>query len=508
MVQLGLDAVLSGTPASISKTKVVCTLGPVSRSVEVLEELLKAGMSVARFNFSHGSHDYHQETLDALRQAMRNTKTMCAVMLDTKGPEIRTGFLENAKPIQLTAGKEVTLTTDYDKKGNSGLIAVSYKKLPVDMKKGMQILCADGSIVLEVVSTDPQAGTVRARCMNNATLGERKNVNLPGVIVDLPTLTKKDEEDLVNWGIPNDIDFIAASFVRKGQDLDNIRKVLGPRGQSIKLISKVENQEGLMNFDDILDKSDAIMVARGDLGMEIPTEKIFLAQKMMIQKCNMAGKPVITATQMLESMVKNPRPTRAEATDVANAVLDGTDCVMLSGETAAGGFPVQAVEVMTHICRESEASLDYYSLFRAIMKRTPQPMSPLESLASSAVRTAHKVHAALIVVLTRGGSTARLVAKYRPSIPVLTVAVPVLTTDSLTWTCSGEGPARQCLITRSLMPLLAEGSARATDTDTTDEILASAIDFAKQQRLCVRGDCIVALHRIGNASVIKIVDIK
>mmetsp|Transcript_44046 Transcript_44046/g.132045 ORF Transcript_44046/g.132045 Transcript_44046/m.132045 type:complete len:509 (-) Transcript_44046:301-1827(-) len=508
MVHLGLDSVLAGTPSSICKTKVVCTLGPKSRDVPVLEELLRAGMSVARFNFSHGSHEYHQETLDNLRIAMGNTRIMCAVMLDTKGPEIRTGMLKDAKPVQLVTGKEVTITTDYTAMGDENTIAMSYKKLAVDVKPGSQILCADGSIVLEVVSTDPAAGTVRAKCLNTAVLGERKNVNLPGVIVDLPTLTEKDQEDLVKWAVPNDIDFIAASFVRKGSDLDNIRAVLGEKGAGIKIISKVENQEGVQNFDVILEKTDSIMVARGDLGMEIPTEKIFLAQKMMIQKCNYAGKPVITATQMLESMIKNPRPTRAEATDVANAVLDGTDCVMLSGETAAGSFPVEAVKVMTKICREAEASLDYYAMFKNILKQAAVPMSPLESLASSAVRTAHKVHASLIVVLTRGGSTARLVAKYRPVVPVLTVAVPVLTTDSLQWTCSSEAPARQCLVTRGLIPLLAEGSARATDTDTTDEVLAAAIEHAKAMRYCARGDSIVALHRIGNASVIKIVDIK
>ncbi|KAJ9530190.1 hypothetical protein QJQ45_023488 [Haematococcus lacustris] len=545
MVHLGLEAVLAGTPATICKTKVVCTLGPKSNTVPVLEELLKAGMSVARFNFSHGSHDYHQDTLNALRQAMQNTRIMCATMLDTKaggaqcpGPEIRTGMLEGGKPVQLVTGQEVTITTDYTTQGNASLIAMSYKKLAVDVRPGSQILCADGSIVMEVVSTNPDAGTVQARCLNTAVLGERKNVNLPGVVVDLPTLTEKDVDDIINWAVPNDIDFIAASFVRKGSDIDKIRQVLGEKGRYIKIISKVENQEGIQNFDEILAKTDSVMVARGDLGMEIPTEKIFLAQKMMIQKCNYAGKPVITATQMLESMIKNPRPTRAEATDVANAVLDGTDCVMLSGETAAGSFPVDAVKVMTKICREAEASLDYYAMFKNILKQsgtrheprvtssacskaavivgehpitgtlTPTPMSPLESLASSAVRTAHKVHASLIVVLTRGGSTARLVAKYRPLVPVLTVAVPVLTTDSLTWSCSGESPARQCLVTRGLLPLLAEGSARATDTDTTDEILAAAIEHAKRMRYCMKGDAIVALHRIGNASVIKIVDIK
>jgi pyruvate kinase len=210
---------------------------------------------------------------------------------------------------------------------------------------------------------------------------------------------------------------------------------------------------------------------------------------------------------MLESMCKNPRPTRAEATDVANAVLDGTDCVMLSGETAAGAFPVEAVRVMTRICREAEASLDYYAMFKNILRQAPSPMSPLESLASSAVRTAHKVHASLIVVLTRGGSTARLVAKYRPIVPVLTVAVPVLTTDALTWACSNEAPARQCLVTRGLLPLLAEGSARATDSDTTDEILAAALRVAAERRYIARGDCVVALHRMGAASVVKIIDV-
>jgi pyruvate kinase len=505
---VGVDAILSHQPQRSNKTKIVCTLGPAAREVPILCEMLRAGMNVARFNFSHGSHDYHQETLDNLRQAMVETGIMAAVMLDTKGPEIRTGFLEGGNPVHLEVGQEVTITTDYEKKGNKNMIAMSYKKLAEDVKKGSVILVADGSISLEVLSTDPKAGTVQAKCLNTATLGERKNVNLPGVIVDLPTLTEKDIEDLTNWGVPNEIDLVAASFVRKGSDLDYIRSILGPKGRYIKIISKVENHEGVSNFDDILEKSDAIMVARGDLGMEIPTEKIFLAQKLMIQKCNLAGKPVVTATQMLESMTKSPRPTRAEATDVANAVLDGTDCVMLSGETAAGAYPIQAVQVMSKICREAEASIDYHSLFKAIMKRTPLPMTPLESLASSAVRTAHKVQASLIVVLTRGGATARLVAKYRPTVPILTVVVPVLTTDNLTWQCSSEAPARQCLMSRGLSPILAEGSARASDTDTTDEILHAALKHAKEMNYCNVGDTVVALHRIGNASVIKLVDIK
>ncbi|KAH7433621.1 hypothetical protein KP509_07G078300 [Ceratopteris richardii] len=388
------------------------------------------------------------------------------------------------------------------------MITMSYKKLPYDMEPGKHILCSDGTITLTVLSCDCDAGTVTVRCENTAVLGERKNVNLPGVIVDLPTLTEKDVDDIVNWGIPNKIDIIALSFVRKGSDLVTVRRLLGKHAKQIYLMSKIENQEGLVNFDEILRESNAIMVARGDLGMEIPVEKIFLAQKMMIYKCNAVGKPVVTATQMLESMIKSPRPTRAEATDVANAVFDGTDAVMLSGESAAGAYPELAVKTMARICLEAEWSLDYNAIFKEVMKSAPLPMSPLESLASSAVRTANKVNATLIVVLTRGGTTAKLVAKYRPSVPILTIAVPELTTDHLTWSCSDESPARHSLIYRGMIPILAEGSARATDSEFTDAILKLALSGAVAKNLCKVGDAVVALHRIGMASVIKIMEVK
>jgi len=490
------------------KTKIVCTIGPASRSVPMLEKLLRAGMNVARFNFSHGTHEYHQETLNNLHEAMKNTQILCALMLDTKGPEIRTGFLQDGKPVKLTEGQEITITTDYTIKGDSNMISMSYKKLPVDVKPGNVILCADGTISLMVLSCDPEAGTVRCRCENTAMLGERKNVNLPGVVVDLPTLTEKDKEDILEWGVPNNIDMIALSFVRKGSDLVNVRRVLGPHAKRIKLMSKVENQEGVINFDEILKETDAFMVARGDLGMEIPVEKIFLAQKMMIYKCNLAGKPVVTATQMLESMIKSPRPTRAEATDVANAVLDGTDCVMLSGESAAGAYPELAVKIMSRICVEAESSLDYAAIFKEMVRSTPLPLSPLESLASSAVQTANKAAATLIVVLTRGGTTAKLVSKYRPRVPILSVVVPVLTTDSFDWKVSDESPARQSLIYRGLIPILAEGSAKATDTESTEDILEAALRKAVQRGLCKPGDAVVVLHRIGIASVIKICVVK
>ncbi|GJN37961.1 hypothetical protein PR202_gb26964 [Eleusine coracana subsp. coracana] len=489
------------------KTKIVCTLGPASRSVDMISRLLRAGMSVARFNFSHGSHEYHQETLDNLRAAMDRTGILCAVMLDTKGPEIRTGFLKDGKPIQLKKGQEITISTDYTIKGDEKMISMSYKKLAVDLKPGSVILCADGTITLTVVHCDKEQGLVRCRCENTSMLGERKNVNLPGVIVDLPTLTEKDKEDILKWGVPNKIDMIALSFVRKGSDLVEVRKVLGEHAKSIMLMSKVENQEGVANFDDILTHSDAFMVARGDLGMEIPIEKIFFAQKVMIFKCNIQGKPVVTATQMLESMIKSPRPTRAEATDVANAVLDGTDCVMLSGETAAGAYPELAVQTMAKICLQAESCVDHPSVFKSIMASAPVPMSPLESLASSAVRTANVAKATLILVLTRGGTTARLVAKYRPSMPILSIVVPELKTDFFDWTCSDEGPARHSLIVRGVIPMLSAATAKAFDSEATDEALESAIQNAKAMGLCNTGESVVALHRIGTASVIKLLTV-
>ncbi|EEF49660.1 pyruvate kinase, putative [Ricinus communis] len=508
MANIDIEGILKELPEDgrVPKTKIVCTLGPASRSVPMLEKLLRAGMNVARFNFSHGTHEYHQETLNNLRIAMHNTQILSAVMLDTKGPEIRTGFLKDGKPIQLKEGQEITVTTDYSIKGDTDMISMSYKKLPVDVKPGNTILCADGTITLTVLSCDPEAGTVRCRCDNTAMLGERKNVNLPGVVVDLPTLTEKDKEDILGWGVPNKIDMIALSFVRKGSDLVHVRKVLGPHAKHIQLM--LRTRKVLLTLMRSCGETDSFMVARGDLGMEIPVEKIFLAQKMMIYKCNLVGKPVVTATQMLESMIKSPRPTRAEATDVANAVLDGTDCVMLSGESAAGAYPEIAVKIMRRICIEAESSLDYGAIFKEMIRSTPLPMSPLESLASSAVRTANKAKAKLIVVLTRGGTTAKLVAKYRPAVPILSVVVPVLTTDSFDWTCSDETPARHSLIYRGLIPLLAEGSAKATDAESTEVILEAALKSATERGLCKAGDAVVALHRIGAASVIKICIVK
>jgi len=502
------------------KTNIICTLGPVSRDVPKLEKMLTAGMRVARFNFSHGTHEYHQETLDNLRTACKNIGIACAVLLDTKGPEIRTGMLDHGEPVQLHKDEVITLTTDYTMKGNEKLIAVSYASLAKDVSPGSKILCADGSITFTVVSCDVKAGTVQVRCENSAKLGERKNMNLPGVNVDLPTITEKDRDDLLNWGVKNKVDFLAASFVRKGSDLDYIREVLGPEAsKTINIISKVENMEGLDNYDEIVEKSDAVMVARGDLGMEIHLEQIFLAQKRMIKRCNEAGKPVITATQMLESMTGAPRPTRAEATDVANSVLDGTDCVMLSGETAAGSYPIDAVTIMADICRESEAYVDNYAVFKNLIDHQPIPMDTLESLASSAVRSAHKVGAELIVCLAKSGRTAQLLAKYRPGAQILAVCVE----DPHDPKHEADSVARRLLLSRGIRPVVAPLAWRASKAEIasdpaaaskhddmtvteTRNIMDNAITYAKEQGMVQEGDMVVGVHRIVGDSIMKIVE--
>lgn len=490
---IDLASILQQDDTATRKTKVVCTLGPACWSVEKLTELIDAGMNVARLNFSHGNHEAHGKTLSNLRAALASRPGKhVAVMLDTKGPEIRTGMLKNGDKVTFKKGVEFELTTDYEHLGDETKLACSYRELPETVEQGSTILCADGSLVLTVVECKKESVIVRAE--NNATLGERKNMNLPGCIVQLPTLTEKDEKDLREFAVPQGVDMIAASFVRRGSDIETIRSVLGPRGKAIKIIAKIENQEGLKNYDEILQKTDGIMVARGDLGMEIPPEKVFMAQKMMIRKCNIIGKPVITATQMLESMIKNPRPTRAECTDVANAVLDGTDCVMLSGETANGEFPVQAVKMMCRICIQAEGAIEYDKLYQALRNsvlETMGEMSTQEAIASSAVKTANDMGAKMLVVLTETGNTARLIAKYRPGQPIL-----VLTALAET--------ARQC------EGLLKGASAKVMGSMIgTDSILYRATEIGKKNGWIEKGDAVVAIHgmqeaRAGSTNMLKV----
>ncbi|CAI5723311.1 unnamed protein product [Peronospora destructor] len=465
------------------KTKIFCTLGPACWSEKGLLELIDAGMNVARFNFSHGDHASHLACLNRLRGALtKRPNKNVAIMLDTKGPEIRTGFLANKDKVTIEKDSLIELTTDYEFLGDETKLACSYSQLPESVQVGGSVLVADGLLVLTVTEINDTNIIVRAN--NTVTIGERKNMNLPGCKVMLPTLTEKDEDDLVNFGLVYGVDYIAASFVRTGQDIVNIRKVLGPRGRGIKIIAKIENQEGLENFDEILAKTDGIMVARGDLGMEIPPEKVFLAQKMMIRKANIAGKPVVTATQMLESMIKAPRPTRAECTDVANAVLDGTDAVMLSGETANGNYATEAVTMMSKICAQAEGVIHYNELYQALRNAVLEangPMQTDEAVASSAVKTAIDIDAKMLVVLTETGNTPRLVAKYRPQMPVL-----VLTAlDQTARQTEGfvKGVVSRCV-----------GSMIGTDS-----VLYRATEAGKELGWLKTGDAVVAVHGIQEA---------
>ncbi|KAJ8603146.1 hypothetical protein CTAYLR_004612 [Chrysophaeum taylorii] len=413
------------SPAALKKrSRIVCTIGPSCWSVEGLGMLLDEGMNVARLNFSHGDHETHARTIGRLKEALAlRPGLQCAVMLDTKGPEIRTGFFgDSFEKLVLRAGQELVLTTDYDHKSDGTKLACTYAKLPQSVRPGNQILIADGSLVLEVKAIESET-EVRCIVLNDASIGERKNMNLPGVKVELPVLQPKDVADLQQFGVPRDVDMVAVSFVQSAGDVQVVREILDAAGgQGIKIISKIENQEGLENFDEILAANDGVMVARGDLGMEIPPEHVFSAQKMMIAKCTAVGKPVIVATQMLESMVSNPRPTRAECSDVANAVLDGADAVMLSGETAGGKFPREAVAIMARICCQAEKSYDFEKAYlQELAYEKAKTLSLVEATAAAAVQAARTSAAKVIIIFAHTGATSMLFAKYKCPLPLVVV---------------------------------------------------------------------------------------
>ncbi len=408
------------------KTKIVCTIGPKSESKEMLQKLANAGMNVMRLNFSHGDFEEHGGRITKLREIMAETGKKLAILLDTKGPEIRTKKLQNGEDVILEAGQEFTLTTDQDFVGNKHAVAVTYPEIVNDLKAGDTVLLDDGLIGLEVISIEGKE--VKCSVRNTGELGEKKGVNLPGVKVSLPAISDKDKGDL-KFGCEQNVDFVAASFIRKKEDVLEIRSFLDENGgNDIKIISKIENQEGLDNFDEILEVSDGIMVARGDLGVEIPIEEVPFAQKMMIEKCNEAGKMVITATQMLDSMIRNPRPTRAEAGDVANAILDGTDAVMLSGESAKGKYPETAVQTMARICERTDEAMAYYPMdFEGSVTLT-------DAVSKGAVETAETLNAKVIVVSTESGRSAANVRKYFPTAPIIAVTTNKKTATQLTLT--------------------------------------------------------------------------
>ncbi|KAJ4002420.1 pyruvate kinase [Lentinula boryana] len=406
------------------KTSIIATIGPKTNSVEKLAELRRAGVNVVRMNFSHGEYSYHQSVIDNTRKmvAADPNGRPIAIALDTKGPEIRTGLMRDGIDIAVKAGHEFTVSTDpkYKDICDDKVLWMDYPQanLPKVTAPGKLIYVDDGILSLLVISIE--GNEIRVRCLNNGTLSSRKGVNLPKTNVDLPALSEKDKKDL-EFGVKNGVDMVFASFIRRAEDVRDIRTVLGPDGANIKIIVKIENEQGVANFDEILKVADGVMVARGDLGIEIPASQVFLAQKMMIAKCNIVGKPVIVATQMLESMTYNPRPTRAEVSDVANAVLDGADCVMLSGETAKGSYPIQAVLMMAETCLLAEYAICYPPLYDEIRSIQPRPTETTETVALAAVTAASEQNASAILVLSTSGNTARLISKYRPKVPIITV---------------------------------------------------------------------------------------
>lgn len=401
----------------MKKTKIICTMGPRTMDKIILKELIAGGMNVARFNFSHGSYEEHAERIALVRQVSEQLGIPVALMLDTKGPEIRTGLLKDGKKVSLEQGKEFTLYTE-EREGDETGCSITYQQLVYDVRKGDTILIDDGLIGLEVQRVS--ADKIECIIKNGGELGERKGVNVPNVKIHLPGVTQKDREDIL-FGIEQGVDYIAASFVRNSDCIMDIREILEDNhGRDIGIIAKIENAEGVENIDEILDAADGIMVARGDLGVEILADQVPHIQKKIINKCNRKCKPVVTATQMLDSMIRNPRPTRAEAGDVANAIYDGSDAIMLSGETAMGKYPVEAVRMMAKIAETTEAHLDYSNLQKLNKKQRKKDISMAVGFAS--VSTAEILKASCLVVPTMTGYTARMISSLRPKTPIYAIS--------------------------------------------------------------------------------------
>lgn len=450
----------------MKKTKVVCTIGPSSDSYDVLYSLVNEGMNVARLNFSHGTHEEHKKRIDTIKKLRDDIDEPIAIMLDTKGPEIRLKTFKNGA-IRIEQGQDFILTSD-DILGDETKVSVTYKDIAKDLKSGDRVLIDDGLVEFTVKSVDEN--NVYMQAVNSGELSDRKGVNLPSVKVNLPTLTEKDVEDLI-FGIENDVDFIAASFIRSADDVLEIRKVLERNGgASIKIISKIENLEGVENIDSIIEMSDGIMVARGDMGVELDEEDIPLVQKDIIRKCNLKGKFVITATQMLDSMIRNPRPTRAEVTDVANAILDGSSAIMLSGETAAGKYPVKAAEMMRKIALKIEDSLDYKVLVDNA--NDEHEINITNSIAKATREAALDLNAKLIIAATSSGLTARNISKFKPKSLIIAAT-------------SDEKVRRQLAIEWGVYPI------RAKLASNIDELFSSSINILKNIKFVKEGELVI-----------------
>ncbi|MCI5775720.1 MAG: pyruvate kinase [Aerococcus sp.] len=452
------------------KTKIVCTIGPASESVEMLTALKKAGMNVARFNFSHGSHEEHLQRFKNVHEVEEQLGERIGIMLDTKGPEIRTNDMKDHQPVFLEEGSTVRVYM-HEVEGDATQFSVTYTELIDDVEVGSTILVDDGLVELRVTGIDKADDCIITEVANSGIIKDKKGVNVPGVSINLPGITEKDADD-IRFGLEQGIDYIAASFVRKAEDVMEIRKILEETGHlDVKILPKIESQEGVDNLDTILTASDGMMVARGDLGVEVPAEMVPIYQKEMIRKCNEAGKPVITATQMLDSMERNPRPTRAEASDVANAIFDGTDAIMLSGETAAGKYPVNAVQTMNRIALAMENEAQEYGLAIKKLKEFNETDAS-EAVAQSIAHTARNMGVKTIVAATESGYTARLISKYRPDADIL----------ALTFS---ESIAHKLLMSRGVIPFVVD---RPNDTD---EMMALATHVAKENGFASDGDHIL-----------------
>lgn len=451
----------------MKKTKIICTMGPNTSDPEILRALAENGMDVARFNFSHGTHGEHKDRLELLKRIRKETDRPIAALLDTKGPEIRTGLLKGGQKAVLKDGQDFVLTTreiEGDEKGCS----INYEGLNEDVKEGNTILIDDGLIELQV--QEVKGTDIFCRVINGGELGQRKGVNVPNVKIKLPALTEKDKED-IRFGIREGFDFIAASFVRSADAILEIRRILEEEGANLQIIAKIENAEGIENLDEIIDAADGIMVARGDMGVEIPAEKVPYLQKTIIAKCNEACKVVITATQMLDSMIRNPRPTRAEVTDVANAVYDGTDAVMLSGETAMGKYPIEALKMMATIVEDTESHLDenFYQT-RHVTGSNGHTIS--NAVCYSSVATAHDLKAKVIVAPSISGYTTKMLSKWRPRCQIIGMS-PSMTA------------VRQMMIYWGVKPVW---SRRA---ESTDELIENSLVELKDLGIVEKGDITV-----------------
>ena len=461
----------------MKKTKVVCTMGPNTNDRELMKQLMLNGMDVARFNFSHGDHEEQKGRMDMLKQLREELHTNTAMLLDTKGPEIRTGKLKDGKKVTLETGASFILTTE-EIEGDASKVSITYKGLPEDVDRGSTILIDDGLIGLKVVSrTDKE---IRCEVVNGGELGEKKGVNVPNVAVRLPAITEKDKDD-IRFGVEQGIDFIAASFVRNAECVLEIKAFLKELGAPYTpIIAKIENAEGIHNIDEIIRAADGIMVARGDLGVEIPAEEVPYLQKMMIQKCNANFKTVITATQMLDSMIRNPRPTRAEVTDVANAVYDGTDAVMLSGETAQGKYPLEALQMMVHIIENTEQHLDYDMMLNKAGEQLKSGLS--SAIGYSSVLAAANLNAKCIITPSVSGATTRVVSNLRPRQEILGVT-------------PNERALRRMSIYWGVRPL------KTIQFKTTDDICNGAIELATVKQYIEPGDVVVLTAGIPSQNI-------